>query len=58
MQPTVDAVLSVHKLISEGKVPVHLLDFEMIDLNDEEEDGANDNNNDDGEKKEGEEEKN
>lgn len=31
-QSTVDAMLQIQKLVSDGKVPVHLLDFEALDL--------------------------
>ena len=31
----VDTVLAIHKLVAEGKVPVHLLDFEALDMNDD-----------------------
>ena len=29
---TVEAVIQLHKLVSEGKVPFHLLDFEALDM--------------------------
>jgi len=29
---TVDAVIQLHRLVSEGKVPFHLLDFEALDI--------------------------
>lgn len=36
---TVEMLLKIHTLVSEGKVPVHLLDFEAIDLTTEERQG-------------------
>jgi len=45
----VDALLAIHKLVAEGKVPVYLLDFEAIDMkdlqnNDNDDDEENDQN--------------
>ena len=42
VRANVDAVLAVHKLVSEGKVPLHLLDFEAMELFDSDNDGVPD----------------
>jgi len=47
---TVDAVIQLHRLVSEGKVPFHLLDFEALDIpedpdGDDDDDGADANEN-------------
>ena len=34
MKANVEALLAIHKLVAEGKVPFHLLDFEAIDMKD------------------------
>lgn len=34
IKANVDALLAIHKLVAQGKVPFHLLDFEAIDMKD------------------------
>ena len=50
VQANVDAVLAVQKLVSEGKVPLHLLDFEAMELLDTDKDGVPDEQEDDAHK--------
>jgi hypothetical protein len=50
VQANVEAILAVHKLVSEGKVPLHLMDFETMELIDTDNDGVPDVEEDDAHK--------